>query len=129
MAPRAILEYCKEVSTYFAWLEAIQCDLSRVGSVMLCSYLRSSLSMGKSIPTKVRCALNWFEQHAKVPLNSLGLDVRDFTSSLTCAGGPAGSLFKAKAQAPLAGGAAELAAPPRGHGTDLTGFRACLARV
>ena len=60
MAPKAASDYCKGVASFFDWAMALQKEPSAIGVIAPCSYLRSSLSRGKSIPTKIRCALNWF---------------------------------------------------------------------
>ena len=76
------------------------CAATAVGPLLLCSYFRMSLSRGKSITGKVRCALIWAELHAKVQLNSTGVEVRDFVSGLVVRNPSSLYWVKAAHQAP-----------------------------
>ena len=98
--PKAILDYCKEVNLYMDWLSSIKRSLVDVGPLMLCSYLHMTLSRGKSIPTKVRCALVWFEGHAKVHMKASGIEVRDYVSGLTARDPLTNKIAKVARQAP-----------------------------
>ena len=82
MTPKAASDYCKEVATYFDWALALQKEPASIGVIALCSYLRNSLTRGKSIPVKIRCALKWFQERSGMELNAAGTDVRDFALSL-----------------------------------------------
>ena len=64
--PKAILDYCKDVHGYLSWLAGIGREPDSVGSLVVCSFLRLTLSRGKSVPVKVKCALTWFETKAKI---------------------------------------------------------------
>ena len=57
--------------------------LDAVGPIVLCSHLWVQLSQGKSVPTKVRCARAWFQDHSRAPIGASGVDVRDCAVSLT----------------------------------------------
>ena len=81
--PKAILDYCREVNAYLSWVEGIGRAPHGVGPLMLCSFFRMALSRGKSVPLKIKCALVWFESHAKIQLNATGVEVRDYVSGLT----------------------------------------------
>jgi hypothetical protein len=100
LQPRVILGYIAEVNGYFSWLDGMGRSPTGVGLLMLCSYLRMSLSRGTSIPVKIRCSLNWFEAHAKIQLNSLSVGVRDFVSGLTIMDPNGTKIIKVKQQAP-----------------------------
>ena len=99
--PKAIMDYCKEVNLYIDWLNGIKFPLTRVGPLMLCSYLHMTLSRGKSIPVKVRCALVWFESHAKIHMNACGVEVRDYVAGLTVRDPVTNQLTKVAHQAPF----------------------------
>ena len=91
MDPKVVARYAKECTTYFQWVKGLNMEVASVGPVLLCNYLKHTLSRGKSVPTVVRCSLVWLESHAMVSLNASGNGVRDFVLSLArpMAGGPA----------------------------------------
>ena len=67
--PRVLQSYCKECDTYFQWVVALVRDPTSVGSVLLCRYFHMAASRGKSVPTVIRCALEWCETHTRAPSN------------------------------------------------------------
>ena len=95
------LEHCEEVDLYLDWLGSIKYPVTRTGPLMVCSHLHMCLSRGKSIPLKVRCALVWFENHARISLNACGIDVRDYVSGLTARDLMTDKISKVARQAPF----------------------------
>ena len=103
LSAQAVLDYCKEVLRYLAWVQSLGRDPKDMGPVMICGYLQTCLSRGKSVPTRVRCALGWFESHAKMVLNTTGVEIRDFTDRLVVKSGK-GQAKKIHHAPPIAGG-------------------------
>ena len=99
LLPPSVTSYCKEVERYLDWLVGIDRRPVEVGPVTLCGYLRASRCRGSSVPTKVRAALCWCENHMKVQLGATGVEVRNFTESISKTSSP-GCLVKEKDQAP-----------------------------
>ena len=66
---------------------------------MMCSFFRMTLSRDESVPMTAKCALNWFGSHAKIQLNSTGVEIRDYVSGLTVRD-PTGQHRKNTHQAP-----------------------------
>ena len=80
---RGGLYYVKEVFRFLDWTEVLEREIVGLGSIFICSYMRSVKTRGNSVPFKVRCALNWFENHSSTPIGSLGVDIRDFVNGLS----------------------------------------------
>ena len=59
LEPNALTRYCKEATTYVQWVRSLRSNVTEVGSIMLCSYIRVTLKRGRSIPTVVRSSLIW----------------------------------------------------------------------
>ena len=83
MDPKVVARYSKECSAYILWARGLNMEVTSVGPVLLCNYLRHIVSRGKSVPVVVRRALVWLETHATVSLNAAGHGVRDFVLSLS----------------------------------------------
>ena len=56
--PKATLDYCEEVNGYLSWLAGIGRPPANAGPLVVCSFLRLTLSRGKSVPAKVKCRLS-----------------------------------------------------------------------
>ena len=97
---RGGLDYVKEVFRFLDWTEALEREIVGLGSILICSYMRSVVARGNSVPVKVRCALNWFENHSSTPIGSLGVDIRDCVNGLSPAHGGSNTVAETKHQAP-----------------------------
>ena len=83
LEPKVLKQYYRECNNYLSWVQSVGHTPMTVGSVLLCSYLKTTLTRGKSIPTVVRCALVWLEQHAGVKLGACGVAIRDYVAQLS----------------------------------------------
>ena len=81
------------------WMSSLRVELDSVSSILLCSYFRMALKRGKSVPSRVRCALVWCEDHLKVGLGVKGVEIRSFVLKLVVVT-PDGKSVKSKHQAP-----------------------------
>jgi hypothetical protein len=81
---RGGLYYVKVVFRFLDWSEALEREIVGLGSILICSDMRSAVARGNSVPVRVRCALNWFENHSSTPIGSLGVDIRDCQWLVSC---------------------------------------------
>ena len=58
LEPKAVNDYCRETTFYVVWARGMGLELAEVGTIMLCSYFRMTLSRGKR--SRFGYAARWF---------------------------------------------------------------------
>ena len=68
-------DFCRESRRFFLWGFSLKLDFAALPSLALVGYLRNVRSRGKSVPTRVRCALVWAEATFRIPLLASARDI------------------------------------------------------
>ena len=68
-------DFCRESRRFFVWAFSMKLDLLSLPSLALVGYLRNIRCRGKSVPTRVRCALVWSEAVFRISLNASSRDI------------------------------------------------------
>ena len=70
-----LVDYCRETRRFATWAFALGFYFNRLGSLCLVGYLRNVRSRGKTVPTRVRCALVWAEEVFRIKLDAGRKDI------------------------------------------------------
>ena len=68
--PQVVLTYGAEVYRFIHWLSAVGLRFTEVTDLRVAGYIRNSLSRGKTVPTRLRSALMFFQRVADVKLGA-----------------------------------------------------------